>query len=297
MQPFENFGSGRRATVAFSATIDRLTDVLKHQDLKVLVLETDMLYYGYHAPSGKTPFYEKYTAAGEPFFSTVSESRFDDIISTRASVFNFNDRWKRFDAATFAQSFTADEPYNCNHGFYFITKKDTKVQPNKNMTPTDEVAVIPYESHYYLEKIIRLCQDKGIEVVLFEFPQARDYSYAKHNALQQAADADGVEFIDMNLMIDELGIDYAQDFRDAAHVNYYGAKKVSAYVADYLHTHYGDVLTDRRGDPHYRKYEDAQQAFITENFFGKYHRLHSYSQKKGVRGATVEEDEKALDLG
>lgn len=274
-----------------------LKDVLKHQDLKVLVLETDMLYYGYHEPEGKTPFYEKYTALGEPFFSRVSESRFDDIVSTHASVFNFNDRWKRLTPHSFLASYTEEEEYNYNHGYYFITKTDSKVKPNKNMEPTDAVATIPYESHYYLDKIIKLCKDKGIEVVLFEFPQARDYSYAKHNALQQAAEADGVSFIDMNLMLDELAINHETDFRDSAHVNYSGALKVSTYVADYLNQQYGDVLTDRRGDPQYQKYEQAQEDFIFKNFFGRYHELRSYRAVKNKKGSSVAEDEKALDLG
>ncbi len=275
-----------------------LKDLLKHQDLKVLVLETDMLYYGYHEVDGKTPFYEKYTSLGEPYFSMVSESRFDDIVSTHASVFNFNDRWKRLTPKSFIKSFSAEEAYNYNHGYYFVTKTDTKVKPNPNMAPTEEVATIPYESHFYLDKILKLCQDKGIEVVMFEFPQARDYSYAKHNALQQAAEADGVSFIDMNLMLEELEIDYATDFRDAAHVNYSGACKVSNYVADYLHAQYGDLLTDRRGDPQYQKYEQAQQDFIVENFFSRYYELRSYYKVKNKNArASVEEDEKALDLG
>ncbi|MBQ9228859.1 MAG: hypothetical protein IJ168_08525 [Eubacterium sp.] len=245
-----------------------LTDLLKHQDIKVLVLETDMLYYGYHSnDSYTTPFYEKYTAAAEPFFSRVSESRFDDIVSTHASVFNFNDRWKRLEPQELVTSFHSLEPYDYNHGYYFVTKTDKAVKPNKNMEPTDEVAVMPYESHWYLDKLIDLCQDKGIAVVLFEFPQARDYSYAKHNAIQQAADRDGVTFVDMNLMLEELGIDYTTDFRDAAHVNYSGAVKVTDYVADYLHAHYGDLLTDRRGDVTCAQYEAAQRDFIYSNFF------------------------------
>lgn len=274
-----------------------LKDLLQHQQLKVLVLETDMLYYGYHKTEGKTPFYEKYTALGEPYFSMVSESRFDDIVSTRASVFNFNDRWKRLTAKSFLASYTEEEEYDYNHGYYFITKTDAKVKPNKNMAPTDAVATIPYESHYYLDKIVKLCRDKGIEIVWFEFPQARDYSYAKHNAIQQAADADGVTFVDMNLMLDELCIDYEKDFRDSAHVNYSGASKVSAYVADYLHEHYGDVLTDRRGDPQCLKYEQAQEDFLMKNFFGRYHELRSYAAVKNKKSGSVAEDEKALDLG
>ena len=298
---FEEYGyTCLNTSMTFQTTMRTYTflkDLLKHQDIKVLVLETDMLHYSYHEPKGKPTFYEKYTSVGEPYFSMVSESRFDDIISTHASVFNFNDRWKRLTPKSFVKSYTEEVEYDYNHGYYFVTKTDSKVQPNKHMEPTDEVATIPFESHFYLDKIVKLCKDKGIEVVMFEFPQARDYSYARHNAIQQAADADGVEFIDMNLMLDELGIDYTTDFRDSAHVNYSGASKVTEYVSDYLHTHYGDKLTDRRGDPHYQKYEDAQNDYLDKNFFDKYHSLRSYWAVKNKSDRnSVEEDEKELDL-
>lgn len=302
---YEEYGyTCMNTSMTFQTTMRTYTflmDVLKHQDIKVLVLETDMLFYDYHEQEMQSPFYEQYTSLAEPLFGCISERRFDDIISTRASVFNFNDRWKRLTPHSFVESYQPEEYYDVNHGYYFVTKKDAKVKPNEKLAVTDETMTIPYESHYYLDKIIRYCQDNGIEVVLFEFPQMRDYSYKKHNALTAAAEADGVEFIDMNTdgMLEELGIDYATDFRDSAHVNYYGAAKVSAYVSDYLNAHYGDILEDHRGDPHYAKYEEAQRAFMEKNFFDDYYALRSYyavKHKDTNDRNTVEEDKKELDL-
>lgn len=45
-------------------------------------------------------------------------------------------------------------------------------------------------------------------------------------------------------MYDEVGLDFATDFRDVSHVNNSGAGKVTRYMAEFLEESYG--LPNRR---------------------------------------------------
>ena len=54
---------------------------------------------------------------------------------------------------------------------------------------------------------------------------------------------------------DALGIDWASDTKDGGdHLNFDGAKKVSAYVGNWLSEAYG--LKDKRNNPDYKHWEE-----------------------------------------
>jgi hypothetical protein len=53
------------------------------------------------------------------------------------------------------------------------------------------------------------------------------------------ADECGVNFIDYNLMYEEIGFDWTTDFLDTVHLNGKGRSKVSAHLGQYLVDNYG----------------------------------------------------------
>ena len=58
----------------------------------------------------------------------------------------------------------------------------------------------------------------------------------------------------MNLMREEIPIDWSKDTRDGGdHVNYFGAEKVSAYLGKYLSG--TGLFKNRRSDPAYAQWE------------------------------------------
>ncbi len=62
-------------------------------------------------------------------------------------------------------------------------------------------------------------------------------------------------YVDLNLNANSLGIDWSKDTRDDGdHLNYYGAKKVSAYTGTYLCS-YTD-LTDHRKETPYASWNE-----------------------------------------
>ena len=131
------------------------------------------------------------------------------------------------------------------------------------MTETDMAEGVARMERILLKKMIRLCKAKGSEVLLLSVPSPKDYTYAKHNAAQKLADAYGADYLDLNLLTEEIGIDWNQDILDGSeHLNVYGAEKVSAYLGTYLAGHYN--LPDHRGEAAYESWNDCLKQYKKE---------------------------------
>lgn len=87
----------------------------------------------------------------------------------------------------------------------------------------------------YLDRIVDLCQEKGIAVVFYSVPSPKNWNYEKHNAIENYAKARGCIFWDLNLKTDKLKIDWKKDSYDGGdHLNHTGAKKITAYMGKKL---------------------------------------------------------------
>ena len=101
----------------------------------------------------------------------------------------------------------------------------------------------------YLEKMTKLCKDKGVELVLIKAPSLYPYWYEEHDAqIQTFADRWGLAYYDLTKEIDTVGLDFSQDTYDAGlHLNLSGATKLSGYFGELLVENHG--LRDRRSEP------------------------------------------------
>jgi len=95
----------------------------------------------------------------------------------------------------------------------------------------------------YFEKIVQLCNEKGIALQLIKCPSIgnpvgdqdrKPWTWQLHAMMEKLTQARGVPFLDL-LYDEELGIDWQNDTFDAGmHLNVRGAKKVSHYLGGYL---------------------------------------------------------------
>ena len=112
----------------------------------------------------------------------------------------------------------------------------------------------------YLGEISAFCRDNSIELLVLALPSAGNYNRETHKTIQEWSDAHDVTFLDMNLMWEDIGLDWNTDTKDGGdHMNSSGAEKVSAYIADYLEENY--ELTDHRDDEFYEDWnKDYNEA-------------------------------------
>lgn len=199
--------------VGFETTVEAYTmlkEFFKYHTPKAVVLETDCVF------------------ASRRGADTVGEA-FEKLAYSNVPLLKYHDRWKdvklgdMFKAPVYTW-------HSYSHGQYV----SAEVQPCRTIKPikkTDFVEQMGPVSYFGLTSIISLCKEKGVDLMFTYVPCVKSWKYQRHNAIKEIADENGIEFIDYNLMTDEIKLDWLKDTRDkGTHLNVYGAQKVSKHI-------------------------------------------------------------------
>lgn len=142
----------------------------------------------------------------------------------------------------------------------------TAVAPHEGflVLPESETASPPKTGVDYLEKIVKLCRDRGVELLFiaapFTTPVPDDMDRQRRvNAVAELAETWDVPFINMMHRLDEMDFDLSADLADTYHANVSGMKKITAYLGDYIAAHY--AVPDRRGDSRYESWDEACRRY------------------------------------
>lgn len=128
------------------------------------------------------------------------------------------------------------------------------------MLETEQKEEMPDIVVKYMESIQKLCYKKGAELLLVGTPSPVNCNYRRHNSISAYAESNSLDYLDMNLRLDEIGIDWETDSLDKGdHLNLSGAEKVTKYLGDYLEEHY--ELPDHRGEEEYKNWEKEAQEY------------------------------------
>lgn len=135
--------------------------------------------------------------------------------------------------------------------------------PKENFATTDEVTTPDSESEKYFRMIIELCQEKGIDVMVLTIPNSFS-TYADYNKMTEVCDEYKINYFDLALISESLGVDASKDFSDeGVHMNIYGNVKVSKYVSKLIKDNYD--IPDRRGQEGYEFYDEYCETFLKRN--------------------------------
>ncbi|MBR4151297.1 MAG: hypothetical protein IKR08_07995, partial [Firmicutes bacterium] len=116
---------------------------------------------------------------------------------------------------------------------------------NYQLPGRDEVAQIGPISMDYLQRIVALCEEKGVDLLLVAVPFGDDYDdeykgkrQQTVNAAEKWANEKGIPFLNMPYMNDLTGLDMKTDFADRAHLNESGNRKITDFLANYIKENY-----------------------------------------------------------
>ena len=91
------------------------------------------------------------------------------------------------------------------------------------------------EAAAWLEKIVSLCEENDIELILYTAPyQAPESEQAIFNGLDGYAKEHGLRYRNMMYDMDAIGLDPESDFIDEGHVNCCGQEKLTRFLAETL---------------------------------------------------------------
>ena len=156
----------------------------------------------------------------------------------------------------------------------YVLSFKTEPQERSAPHPTQSIHLHP-TAEKYLKKIIELCREENIPLILFKTPApSSDNLLMQLNGIGELAAKFDIPWIDFNRLVDQIHLDYSTDFVDGGHLNVFGAKKVSAYFSQYLQENFS--LKDRREDPKYAFWNDDALHYDnrlnlqTTTFFSEY---------------------------
>lgn len=163
-------------------------------------------------------------------------------------ILEYHNRWK-----TLNENDLKEPNYTWTHfskGYRFNTKTSSATINKNYMQEKNETRNIRKVNYYFLNKIKFLCDENNIKLVFVSTPSLKNWNYEKHNGVQRYADENKIEYIDMNLLSQDIPINWKKETRDKGdHLNYKGALKVSHYLGQYLKGL--NIVKDHRNDQKY----------------------------------------------
>ena len=183
---------------------------------------------------------------------TLDDAAYQKICE-ELTVFRYHDRWKSLTSEDLhlVPDYTRIDGAKGYHTSFSIQSADGR----EYMIPTDKADPIPEINRFCVWRIKEFCNKNDAELILVSSPSPVNWNMEKHNAVQQLADDLSCEYLDMNLMTEEIPIDWNRDTRDGGdHLNNYGATKVTSYMSEYFIG--TGLLTDHRDDPAYAEWDD-----------------------------------------
>ena len=213
-------------------SMDFLKKAFQKQTPKVVILETNAIYRD---------------------FSYAEAVKYK--MDRKFSIFSYHNRWKSFSKKAGQTSVYAD-----NTKGYVFSDAIAAADAGEYMKLTSEKETISAKSLTYLDDIAAFCKKKNAKLVLVSTPSVVNWNYRRHNSVQEVANRLGVEYIDMNVLTENIPINWDTDTRDHGdHLNYSGAYKVTSYLGEMLSG--WEVLPDHRFDQKYTAWDDCLVLF------------------------------------
>lgn len=215
-----------------------------------------ILKTAFRTQSPKLVLFETNTMFRDPGFLKNVQLSLTEPLAYHFPVIKYHNAWKAlFDGP--------GGPKKSYKGFEIRDKVVSYEGDEEYMKETKDKAQIPEVVRIYMEKIKRLCEKNGADLLLVSAPSPKNYNYKKHNSLEEYARENDLPYVDLNMKFRDIGIDWKQDSYDRGdHLNISGARKVTAYIGEYLADNYD--LPDRRNDDGWREWDDLAREYLEE---------------------------------
>ena len=130
----------------------------------------------------------------------------------------------------------------------FIFAGDYEEGAKQEVVEQTKKEPLPDRAKEWLLKIIELCSDEQVELVLTKTPNGNADRQKLYNSVEELAAQQGVRFFNMNTRLD-----------GQAHINIIQAEKVSVMMGEYLCDQFS--FEDKRQDPAYASWYDSVSLF------------------------------------
>ena len=143
----------------------------------------------------------------------------------------------------------------------YIEQTETEKHERPSLVWTSTKKPVNEREEEYFRKIIELCSEEEIPVLLVSYPYpdyANDHMYV--NSLFEIADEYGIACINYNNPDLRFGLRYSSDFSDWQHLNVKGSTNFSYQLGADIKELFD--IPDRRGDSYYSSYETCASEWF-----------------------------------
>lgn len=218
-----------------SVTYYYMREALKRHQLQTMVLETRMLTVddAYMKEGVVRDALDKMPLSLNKIKAiNASVENPKDRVSYYLNIIKYHNRYSRLKKNDLLTGVFRDGVDN--FGFKALESKADIWNDNAKVLNIEESQEITQKNRIYLEKIINLANDEGIELILVKSPCLLSEKERKNlNWVKEYAKEQNIEFIDYNERVNELQL-IAGDYYDQGHLSAEGAAKVSRDFSRYL---------------------------------------------------------------
>ena len=227
-----------------------LEDTLRYETPEIVVFNVLSMKYG--TPQNEA--YNRLTLDGmrlsQSKWNAVNASltEGESMITYLFPLLRFHSRWSELSVNDFLYAFQNTPALSHNGYLLRADVSPLETVPTGQMLSDDRLPQISYE---YLDRMLKLCQDNGIELVLVKAPTVWPYWYEEWDEqITEYANERNLLYVNFLDRTEEIGIDFQTDTYDAGlHLNVYGAEKLSSYFGRILKERF--KLPDRRSNAEY----------------------------------------------
>lgn len=133
---------------------------------------------------------------------------------------------------------------------------------------TDDISLgeargLSKETEEYLGKMKTLCEQNGVKLLLLVTPYQAAYEHmCILKAVEDWAEKNDVDFLDMNNYVADIGIDLDTEMYDWGHARMEGNVKNSGWLAKYLAENYN--VSNHKGNSGYERWDDVYKFMHEE---------------------------------
>lgn len=225
-----------------------IREALKHQTPKAIVLDVFTVYGDDYEENGVNHI----NLDDLPWNLNKMQAIWDAVPAADRGEFYFelaayHDTWDSLDAAKIQNSFYHEK--NVYRGYSpFVVRHDYAEGAPQEVTDQHEVQPIPDKTAVWLDRIVELTRQEGVDLILIKTPNGNADRQRLYNAVQLYADEKGLPFVNMNLLFD-----------GEAHINILQAERVTRFMGQYLADRY--EIADKRNDPAYASWHEDSRYF------------------------------------
>ena len=234
-----NLGT-QEQSIGFSYYI--IKEAINYQNIKMIILDMDSALKSPMVPETRSRQFFDSIKLGKVKIEALNDKNLKieekDKLSYFFPLLRFHTRWNELKDEDFIYPLK-DKYENLSYkGMALIADTKSYIYDKSYMKETNQKVEMYKENLYYIDKIVKLCEEKNIKILCIQIPCALNgWSLDKSKYIDELTKKYGIEFIDFNLPqnLEKINFNWEKDTSDGGiHLNVYGAEKVSEYIGKVL---------------------------------------------------------------